>query len=144
MHNNFYFFKQMVPVLEEKLKGSALIDCFSQSKDELILNFGKLDIGNFYIKAYLTSHFSCLSFLQTFTGQERIQQLFLDPLQAKGLQECICLKMKDHLLFNLQTKRLCFSKCMAIGPTSFLPRRISQLSYSKAASKKTLPWIHLN
>ena len=66
MHNNFYFFKQMVPVLEEKLKGSALIDCFSQSKDELILNFGKLDIGNFYIKAYLTSHFSCLSFPSDF------------------------------------------------------------------------------
>ena len=37
MHNNYYFLKQLSPVLEEKLEGLELVECFSQNKDELIL-----------------------------------------------------------------------------------------------------------
>lgn len=66
MHNNYYFLKQLVPALETQLKWSVLTACFSQNKDELILEFQKEANSFFYIKAYQKSDFSCLSFPNQF------------------------------------------------------------------------------
>lgn len=65
MHNNYYFLKQLSPVLEEKLKGLELLKCFSQNKDELILGFANKQ-QSFYIKAHLLSNFCCLFFPDEF------------------------------------------------------------------------------
>jgi predicted ribosome quality control (RQC) complex YloA/Tae2 family protein len=62
MHNSFYFIRQLAPAIEKQLNGSVLKTCFSQNKDELILEFFTNKSLNFYIKAYLKNHFSCLSF----------------------------------------------------------------------------------
>lgn len=65
MHNNYYFLRQLTRRLEEKLIGCTLKACFSQVKDELILGF-VCNGAEFYIRAYLQSNFSCLSFPVTF------------------------------------------------------------------------------
>ncbi len=62
MHNNYYFFKQLVPALSSKLLGAVITNCFSQNKNELILEFRLTSEENFFIKASLESQFSCLSF----------------------------------------------------------------------------------
>ena len=64
MHNNYYFFKHLSPRLSAELSGSILVNCFSQHKNELILEFAKKEA--FYIKAYLDPAFCCLSFPQEF------------------------------------------------------------------------------
>lgn len=66
MHNNYYFLKQLSVRLKERLLDCTLEACFSQIKDELILVFASKDDDAFYIRAYLQSDFSCLSFPQTF------------------------------------------------------------------------------
>ena len=43
MHNNFYLLRQLVPELNEKLTGHAVVSCFSQNKDELIIGFDNGD-----------------------------------------------------------------------------------------------------
>ena len=65
MHNNFYFLRQLTKKLEPKLKGSVISECFSQSKDELIIRF---EIGqhSFFIKANLSSEINSLSFADNF------------------------------------------------------------------------------
>ncbi|WNB17176.1 NFACT RNA binding domain-containing protein [Marivirga arenosa] len=65
MHNNYYVFRQLSQELESKILGFELLECFSQSKDELILGFG-LQKEEFYIKASLKPEFSCLSFPNQF------------------------------------------------------------------------------
>src|SRR5690606_38664090 len=45
--------------------GTVISECFSQHKDELIIRFETQE-KPFYIKASLSSAFSCLSFPQTF------------------------------------------------------------------------------
>jgi predicted ribosome quality control (RQC) complex YloA/Tae2 family protein len=65
MHDNFYVFRQLSTELEAKLSENQLLACFSQSRDELILNFSH-DQGDFYIKASLLPEFSCLSFPNQF------------------------------------------------------------------------------
>ena len=80
MHNNYYFLRQLVPQLEAQLKGSVLAECFSQNKDELILSFRKPDASEFFIKAYLKSHFSCLSFPTDFKRAKKNSASIFDPI----------------------------------------------------------------
>lgn len=65
MHNNFYFLRQLTRTLTPILTGSVISECFTQSKDELILRF---EIGrkSFFIRASLAPEISCLSFPENF------------------------------------------------------------------------------
>ena len=65
MHNNFYFLRQLSNELASKLIGAVLSECFSQSKDELIVRF-EIGAESFLIKASLLPSFSCLSFPENF------------------------------------------------------------------------------
>lgn len=64
MQNNYYFLKHLSCKLNEILSGFTLIECFSQNKDELVLHFSDQNnpAQHFYIKAFLSSSFSSLSF----------------------------------------------------------------------------------
>ncbi|MEX2233160.1 MAG: NFACT RNA binding domain-containing protein [Cyclobacteriaceae bacterium] len=65
MHNNFYFLRQLSKELASKLIGAVLSECFSQSKDELIVRF-EIGAESFLIRASLLPSFSCLSFPENF------------------------------------------------------------------------------
>lgn len=65
VHNNFYFLRQLTNALGTLLTGSVVSECFSQSKDELIIRF---EIGprTFVIRASLLPELGCLSFPENF------------------------------------------------------------------------------
>ncbi|WP_276369952.1 NFACT RNA binding domain-containing protein [Chryseolinea sp. H1M3-3] len=65
MHNNYYFLRQLTKSLENTLRSTVVSECFSQSKDELIIRFETQGLP-FFIKANLSSSFSCLSFPDSF------------------------------------------------------------------------------
>lgn len=65
MHNNYYFFQHLTPALHRILHGSVLSECFSQSKDELILRFER-GPSPYFVKAQLQPAFTCLSFAEEF------------------------------------------------------------------------------
>ena len=65
MHNNYYFLRQLTSRLQTILAGTVASECFSQSKDELIIRF-ETHGDPFFIKAGLSGSFSCLSFPQKF------------------------------------------------------------------------------
>lgn len=65
MHNNYYFLRQLTARLEPTLRGSVISECFSQSKDELILRF-EIGTDSYYIRANLSPELSCLSFADSF------------------------------------------------------------------------------
>lgn len=67
MHTNYYFLRQLAPVLEGHIQGLRLMECFSQDRDELVLVFaqakGKANYYRpFYIKTSLRPDFSGLLF----------------------------------------------------------------------------------
>ncbi len=70
MHNNYYFLRQLSITLDQQLKGFTIVSCFSQNKEELIieLNNGERSI---FIKAHLLSSFSCLSFPSNFNRAKK-------------------------------------------------------------------------
>src|SRR3989337_1972439 len=65
VHNNFYFLRQLSSALESTLNGAVISECFSQSKDELILRL-ETPTGSFLVKASLLPSFSCVSFAENF------------------------------------------------------------------------------
>ncbi len=70
MHNNYYFLRQLTPVLNLKLKDCVISECFSQNKEELIIRF-ETRTDPFFIKASLLASFSCLSFPDNFQRARR-------------------------------------------------------------------------
>lgn len=70
MHNNYYVLRQLSTELEKSLSGTVVSECFSQSKDELIIRFETLS-KPFFIKASLLPGFCCLSFPDEFNRARR-------------------------------------------------------------------------
>lgn len=65
MHTNFYFLRQVAAALQPKAIGSVVSECFSQSKDELIVRF-EAGSNSWYIRASLSPSFGSLSFPDQF------------------------------------------------------------------------------
>jgi predicted ribosome quality control (RQC) complex YloA/Tae2 family protein len=65
MQNNYFFLRQLSKSLAQRVTGFTVVSCFSQSKDELVieLNNGKT---SFFIRADLTPSVCCLSFPEGF------------------------------------------------------------------------------
>lgn len=65
MHTNYYFLRQLAPVLQNRLQGLYFMECFSQDRDEVVLAFAQArGKANYYkpvfIKATLRPDFSGL------------------------------------------------------------------------------------
>lgn len=65
MHNNYYFLRQLSNSLNPVLHHAVISECFSQSKNELIIRF-ETHKGSFFIRANLQATLSCLSFTDNF------------------------------------------------------------------------------
>ncbi len=100
MHNNYYFFKQLVPALASKLVNTTLTDCFSQNKDELILVFKLNTNKKFFIKASLDSHFSCLSFPKKYARAKRNSINIFDSLNQQILKGVDLILNERAFMFN--------------------------------------------
>lgn len=66
MHNSYFFLKFLSAELNQKLSGWRLVSCFSQSKDELVIEFNR-NGQSFFLKAHLHPEFCCLSFPTAFS-----------------------------------------------------------------------------
>ena len=65
MHNNYYFLRQLTKKLESTLNRTVISQCFSQNKEELVIQL-ETNSSPFFIKASLLPQFSCLSFPPSF------------------------------------------------------------------------------
>lgn len=65
MHNNYFLFKALCRELNAELQGGVISMCFSQAKDELVIQV-EVTHRAFFIRALLLPVFSCLSFPKEF------------------------------------------------------------------------------
>lgn len=83
MHNNYYFLRQLSSQLNSKLQGYSIVSCFSQNKDELVIELNNTK-DSFFIKASLNPAFSCLSFPENFSrARKNSIDLFPDVILKK-------------------------------------------------------------
>lgn len=83
MHNSYYFLKQVAAELNVRLKGFTLVSCFSQSRDELLVEFNNA-AGSLFIRASLLPELQSLSFpRQLSRARKNSVDLFDDLLMKK-------------------------------------------------------------
>jgi predicted ribosome quality control (RQC) complex YloA/Tae2 family protein len=83
VHNSYFFLVHLSATLAEKLQGFVLVSCFSQNKDEMVLEFNNSK-SSFFIKASLQPSFCCLSFPQVFhRAKKNSVDLFSEALMKK-------------------------------------------------------------
>ncbi|HYG37176.1 MAG TPA: NFACT RNA binding domain-containing protein [Cytophagales bacterium] len=80
MHNNFYFLRQISKDLESKIVGSRLISCFTQNKNELILELSR---GSYlsYIRINTLPELSCISFPNEFNRTKKNSVNLFDEIK---------------------------------------------------------------
>ena len=85
MHNSYFFLKQVAVALDARLKGYTLVSCFSQSRDELLVEFNNA-ADSFFIRASLLPELQSLSFpSQLNRARKNSVDLFHDLLMRKVL-----------------------------------------------------------
>ena len=83
MHNNYYFLRQLSSQLNEKIVGYSVVSCFSQNKDELIIELNN-SRDSFFIKTNLAPGFCCISFPENFhRARKNSVDLFKDIILRK-------------------------------------------------------------
>lgn len=114
MHNNFYFLRQLSSALGRTLNGAVVSECFSQSRDELVLRFETAG-PPFVIKASLSPELSCLSFPGDFQRARKNSVDLFSALIGKRVsgirqfenERSFCLTFSDEhtLLFKMHGNR---------------------------------------
>ncbi|MCW5910730.1 MAG: DUF814 domain-containing protein [Cyclobacteriaceae bacterium] len=114
MHNNYYFLKQLSTHLHRRLSGFRVVACFSQNKDELVLELNNAR-ESFFIKASLQSGFCCLSFPNHFNrARKNSIDLFPEIILKQVIQvrqfkneRCFTIELEDGyaLLFKMHGNR---------------------------------------
>lgn len=114
MHNNYFFLRQLSHALEEKIVGYTLVSCFSQNKDELVIEFNNAR-QSFFIKANLQADLCCLTFPSNFNrSRKNSVDLFNETLMKKVLEiqqfnheRCFSILLEDdfQLLFKMHGNR---------------------------------------
>lgn len=148
MHNNYYFLKQLSKHLHLKLSGFSIVACFSQNKDELLLEFNNAK-ESFFIKASLQSDFCCLSFPDQFNRARKnsidlFEEVILKSVKQVHIYEnerCFAIQLDGNLslLFKMHGNRaniILFSDENAI--TLFRSHLKSDLTLSLASLNRKL------
>jgi predicted ribosome quality control (RQC) complex YloA/Tae2 family protein len=83
VHNSYFFLRQVGIALDARLKGCTLVSSFSQSKDELLIEFND-GTNSFFLKATLSGDLQCLSFpAQLHRARKNTVDLFNELLMKK-------------------------------------------------------------
>ncbi|MBP9924393.1 MAG: DUF814 domain-containing protein [Cyclobacteriaceae bacterium] len=127
MHTNYYFLTQLSHQLNDKIVGYSVVSCFSQNKDELVIELNNSQ-QSFFIKASLIPQFCCLSFPEGFNrARKNSVDLFPEIILKKvmGIRQfknersfAFELEGDYHLLFKMHGNRsnlVLFNKEKAIS-----------------------------
>jgi predicted ribosome quality control (RQC) complex YloA/Tae2 family protein len=114
VHNNYYFLKHLTQALRTKIIGHSIVECFSQSKDELIITLTNGE-DYFHIKALLSPSFCCLAFPVDFHRAKKNSIDLFDELLNKKIigikqflnERCFSIVFEDgqELLFKMHGNR---------------------------------------
>lgn len=147
MHLNYHFLKFLCPALDKKFRGQKIISCFSQSKDELIIETeGKA--GSLWIRAHLRTPQIYLSFPDQFRRAKRNSINLFPELLEQTIESCKVLSFERSFIFGLSKGHILLFKLHANRSNILLfeanetsPIRIfrNEISEDKNLDWKSLP-----
>ncbi len=108
MHLNYHFLKYLAPALDKSFSGNRFVACFSQSKDELILDT-EGSTGPQFIRAHLLPPQVYLSFPSQFHRAKRNSIDLFSELVGDRILKCAAFSFERAFYFDLESgKKLVF------------------------------------
>ncbi|MBI0399009.1 NFACT RNA binding domain-containing protein [Cyclobacterium marinum] len=101
MHLNYHFFKFLCPALQSEISGGTVVACFSQNKEELIIEIKRRDGRPFYIRALLLPSNPCLSFPKDFKRSKKNNVDLFPEAIGKKITELRLLSFERAFYFIL-------------------------------------------
>ncbi len=147
MHLNYHFLKFLCPALDQKFKGQKIISCFSQSKDELILET-EGGSGQLWIRAHLKTPQIFLSFPDLFRRAKRNSINLFPELLDQKIISCEVLNFERSFIFRFSSGQVLLfklhgnrSNILLFDGNQTLPVRIfrNEISEDKQLDWKSLP-----
>jgi len=152
VHNNFFLLRTLTPRIESRLKGSIVSECFSQSKDELVIRFETTN-DPLFLRAAFGPSFACLSFPGVFHRTRRNSVDLFDELIGRriiGLRQfnnerSFIINLSDglSLLFKMHGNR---SNCVLFENEAvtrvFNQSIASDLSLNPATLDRDIDWSY--
>jgi hypothetical protein len=147
MHLTYHFLRFLAPALSDSFAGNTIVSCFSQSKDELILETEGAD-GTRFIRAHLLPPQVYLSFPSQFHRAKRNTVSLFDSLIGEQILSCRAFSNERALKFELSSGKVLVlklhgnrSNCLLYLPNEVEPTLIFRNAISE---DKTLDWSSLD
>ncbi|EAZ79964.1 NFACT RNA binding domain-containing protein [Algoriphagus machipongonensis] len=109
MHLNYHFLKYLCPALNDQFQGQKIISCFSQSKNELIIETTGSE-GEQWMRAHLKAPQIYLSFPEQFRRTKRNSMNLFPELLEETIQSCEVLAFERSFIFRLQSGKILLFK----------------------------------
>ena len=100
MHNSYALFRQLAPVLQARLSGHRLVSCFSQERDELVMEFNN-GTESFFIKSVFGASLTCLSFPTTFRRARKNSAELFSAAILQDVEEVRSFRYERTILVGL-------------------------------------------
>ena len=147
MHLTYHFLRFLAPALSESFAGNTILSCFSQNKDELVLETEGTE-GTLFIRAHLLPPHVYLSFSSQFHRAKRNTVSLFDSLIGEQIQSCRAFSNERALKFELSSEKVLVlklqgnrSNCLLYLPDKKEPNLIFRNAISE---DKTLDWKSLD
>ncbi|MBN3519792.1 DUF814 domain-containing protein [Algoriphagus lutimaris] len=112
MHLNYHFLKFLCPALNQRFQGQKIVSCFSQSKDELIIEtYGEK--GESWIRAHLKTPQIYLSFPDQFRRAKRNSINLFPELLNETILSCEVIDFERSFIMKLTSGKLLLFKLHA-------------------------------
>ncbi|MDA0315135.1 MAG: NFACT RNA binding domain-containing protein [Bacteroidetes bacterium] len=147
MHLTYHFLRFLAPALSDSFAGSTVVSCFSQSKDELVLETEGPQETRF-IRAHLLPPQVYLSFPNQFHRAKRNTVSLFDPLIGEQILSCRAFSNERALKFELSSGKVLIlklhgnrSNCLLYLPEANEPTALFRNAISE---DKNLDWRSLD
>lgn len=101
MHNNYYCLLPLSRTLHQRLQGFTLVSCFSQFRDELVMEFNNSQ-SSFFIKVTLGQELQCLSFPNSFHRARKNSVDLFNGLLMKAVKGVRCFNNERSIALELE------------------------------------------
>jgi hypothetical protein len=147
MHLTYHILRFLAPALSDAFGGNTIVSCFSQSKDELILETEGAQ-GTRFIRAHLLPPQVYLSFPSQFHRAKRNTVSLFDSLIGEKILSCSAFSNERALKFELSSGKVLVlklhgnrSNCLLYLPNETEPALIFRNAISE---DKNLDWRSLD
>ena len=147
MHLTYHFLRFLAPALSDSFAGNTIVSCFSQNKDELVLETEGPE-GTLFIRAHLLPPHVYLSFSSQFHRAKKNTVSLFDSLIGEQIRSCRVFSNERALKFELSSGKILVlklhgnrSNCLLYLPNETEPSLIFRNAISE---DKTLDWKSLD